>query len=683
MADDEITGGGTPSNLPKGNAYGGSVDTTGLPANVLAVMSNLRWTTTDNGGTPVSQLTYYFPTSSADYFDGVANYGDAATIRNPSFAVLTPAQQAAVLTAFDMIEQFTQLKFVLASSGTAADAALRFAQITAMGGAHAGLPFPDYNGRGDTVLGKNGVVTANYVGSDAFNTIIHELGHALGLKHGHEVDFDNPALPDEVNDSEFSVMTYWSYMNAGGITAAVNGSSTQTYQMFDIAALQAMYGANLDSEGKQATYSWDKTTGLETLVVDNVTQTQLITAANKTGNKIFETVWTQGATTTYDLSNFTDNQVDDMRPGQWMVFSVAQLAQLDSQAGTPQYVPSHAYYALFSMFSSGAQVIDSRPLIEQSYAQGNVYNTLLFNGQTISEISNLTAGNGDDTVTGNDLGNVIYGGDGNDTISGGGGTNTLYGQAGNDTLTSDGGVNDQLIGGIGDDTYIIKSASAAIVEQPGEGTDTAQIHVNNYTVAANVEIANLESGVTGVTGNDTGMTINASSDTGATITGGNASDTLNGGDQADTLSGGSGNDTLRGGKGDDVLTGGPGDDTFAFARGDGNDTVHASSTDGSDTVAFDPGVAHAQLWFAQSNNDLVVSVIGEGQAITVAGWFASTDNQFSQVSAGDGFTATASAVDQLVQAMAAFSPPPLGETTLPPDLAADLAPALAANWQHS
>ena len=683
MADDEITGGGTPSNLPKGNAYGGSVDTDGLPTNVLAVMSNLRWTTTDNGVTPVSQLTYYFPTSSADYFTGVTNYGDAATISSPSFAGLTPAQQAAVLTAFKMIEQFTQLTFVPAASGTAADAALRFAQVTAMSGAHAGLPFPDYNGRGDTVLGQNGVVTASYIGSDGFNTIIHELGHALGLKHGHEAAYDNPALPDEVNDSEFSVMTYWSYMNAGGITAAVNGSSTQTYQMFDIAALQAMYGANFGSEGKQATYSWDGTTGLETLVVDSVTQAQLITAANKTGNTIFETVWTQGATATYDLSNFTDNQLDNMNPGQWMMFSAAQLALLDSQAGAPQYAPSHTYYALFSMFSSGAQVVDSRPLIEQSYAQGNVYNTLLFNGQTVSEISNLTAGSGNDTITGNDLGNVIHGGDGDDTISGGGGTNTLYGEAGNDTLTSDGGVNDRLIGGVGDDTYIVKSASAVIVEQPNEGTDTAQVYVNGYTIGANVEIAYLQQGVTAVTGNDTGMTIHADTDTATTIIGGAGKDTLIGGGLADTLSGGGGNDTLRGGKGNDVLTGGPGDDIFAFARGDGNDTVYASSTDGSDTVAFDAGVAHDQLWFAQSSNDLVVSVIGEDQSITVAGWFASTDNQFGQISAGDSFTATAAAVDLLVQAMAAFTPPPLGQTTLPADLTNSLAPTLAINWQHS
>jgi hypothetical protein len=132
-----------------------------------------------------------------------------------------------------------------------------------------------------------------------------------------------------------------------------------------------------------------------------------------------------------------------------------------------------------------------------------------------------------------------------------------------------------------------------------------------------------------------------------------------------------------------VLTGGPGDDLFAFARGDGNDIVHASSIDGNDTVAFDAGVAHDQLWFAQSSDDLVVSVIGENQSITVAGWFASTDNQFGQFSAGDSFAVTAAAVDRLVQAMAAFSPPPIGQTTLPTDLANSLAPTLATNWQHS
>ena len=40
-------------------------------------------------------------------------------------------------------------------------------------------------------------------------------------------------------------------------------------------------------------------------------------------------------------------------------------------------------------------------------------------------------------------------------------------------------VSHDVAGGIGDDTYMINSANDVIVEQPGEGTDTALIFVNN------------------------------------------------------------------------------------------------------------------------------------------------------------------------------------------------------------
>ena len=111
-------------------------------------------------------------------------------------------------------------------------------------------------------------------------------------------------------------------------------------------------------------------------------------------NKIFSTVWTQGARATYDLSNFVDNQVADLRPGHWSTFSQAQLADLNSNAdaGTPQFK-----------------------------AQGNVYNALLYNGNTHSLVNNIVTGSGNDRVTGNAANNKITAGAGDDVIDGDGG----------------------------------------------------------------------------------------------------------------------------------------------------------------------------------------------------------------------------------------------------------------------
>ena len=69
---------------------------------------------------------------------------------------------------------------------------------------------------------------------------------------------------------------------------------------------------------------------------------------------IFSTIWTAGAIATYDLSNFSQNQVDDMNPGGWMRFSTSQLADLN-------------YYA--PLKPNG-----------EIFAQGNIYNALLYNG---------------------------------------------------------------------------------------------------------------------------------------------------------------------------------------------------------------------------------------------------------------------------------------------------------------
>jgi hypothetical protein len=407
MASDEQTSGIV--STPKGGLYGGLFDPTGLgiDSNALALLIDARWTTSFNGPNPATTIPYAFPTQVSDY-TVVPNYPSPQFLTG--FAPATANQQAAVKTAFDLLSSYTNLTFVQVDSGLASAAAIRVDQTGYSdpqigSGSWATYPYLGGLAAGDTFLGGNANVPNQYFGTDDFNTIIHELGHAFGLKHGHETNYHG-ALAPQYNDNEFSVMTYASYLgaNTSGATVAWAGSSPQSYMMFDIAALQALYGANFSKVGTSATYTWNNTTGQESIngLVAPDTGVTLT-------NKIFSTVWTGGAHTTYDLSTFGDNQVDDLRPGHWLTFSYFQLADLNNLApeGTPQF-----------------------------QAQGNIYNALLYHGNTDSEITTLITGSGNDKIIGNDLDNFLNAGAGSDTIIAGPGGDSIYFHFGNGILSS-------------------------------------------------------------------------------------------------------------------------------------------------------------------------------------------------------------------------------------------------------
>lgn len=145
------------------------------------------------------------------------------------------------------------------------------------------------------------------------------------------------------------------------------------------------------------------------------------------------------------------------------------------------------------------------------------------------------------------------------------------------------------------------------------------------------------------------------------------------------MEGGEGNDTLDGGYGSDVLKGGAGNDTYAFNLGDGQDVI--TEIEGTDVLRFGPGITQDQLWFARSGNDLVVSIIGRDEDVQIKDWYAGTGNQLEQFRTSEGAVLYQNQVDQLVAAMASFSPLASGEYTLPPDYSTQLEPVIAASWQ--
>jgi len=113
-----------------------------------------------------------------------------------------------------------------------------------------------------------------------------------------------------------------------------------------------------------------------------------------------------------------------------------------------------------------------------------------------------------------------------------------------------------MLGGLGDDIYVVNSASDIIVENPAEGEDLV-VAYTAYSIAAlpNVEHMRLAGSAVFATGNS-----------GANELQGNAvANSIIGNAGNDTLFGAGGDDTLNGSAGNDVLFGGTGADAFTFS----------------------------------------------------------------------------------------------------------------------
>lgn len=466
---------------------------------------------------------------------------------------------------------------------------------------------------GDVWFGNSSASAARnpQVGNYAYDTFVHELGHSLGLKHPHSAYGIFPTADITIDAMQNSIMSYRSYLGDSYSGGYSNASDSYAYgpMAYDIAAVQYLYGANFSYNAGDTYYRFDPARA-----------------------RIFATVWDGGGIDTYDLSAYTTPVSVDLRPGEWTISSVDQLAQLN------YYEVAYGY---------------SLTLVR---APGNICNAYLYNGDTRSLIENAVGGTAADTLVGNQAANLLQGGLGDDTLTLGDGADTVAFARGdgNDYLTDSVFSADDVIclQGIAHAEWTVSASdsriwvgmngSSDLVAWSRSGGNPAVSAAGDRLVIANTGTAGASysknccfyagtstngadcvntdafSGVGPFDLSDSSLYYSVECfDNRGNASGGNV---IRGsvGNNVLTAAGSAGaGDQLWGRVGDDRLVAGNGSDTLWYGLNEGNDTV--SGGNAADVVRL-YNVNFSDLRYELQQGDLLVHFSGSGDVLRVAGW---------------------------------------------------------------
>ena len=276
----------------------------GYPNQTGLAALGYQWNAGRPLGSPV-QVTYSFATAAPTYGGNVdSSTGDSG------FAPFTAQQIAAVRDIMDKLSQELGITLVWKADSASDYGQIRFGNnYQQLSTGYSWLPYQEGDRGGDVWIDITPEPPLNpnlrnlAPGSEGYGTLLHEIGHALGLKHPGDYNAGSSSsgvpgnyLSAAEDNENYTVMSY---------TAPTGGQQRDWFGMYDLLALKTLYGSRNYNAG-DTVYSYTDATGRLLKIIDD--------------GSGFDTIDISGVSS-------AGNRVVDMRPGTFSSIGVKANGQ--------------------------------------------------------------------------------------------------------------------------------------------------------------------------------------------------------------------------------------------------------------------------------------------------------------------------------------------------------------------